>query len=324
MGISKHLETFAGYAVRDFDRATGIQDTAATAYRLRKEPAVAAKPKWSLFGRKAEPTQPADPLEALLADPASNQLQAIVYGSWMADFDPSGGSEEVAAQLAEAAARLPNLKALFIGDITFEECEISWINQTDMSPLFQAYPKLQHFGVRGSTELKIGPVRHAQLKSLVIECGGLPGSVLREVLQSEFPALEHLELYLGEESYGFDFEAGDLEPLLSGIVFPNLRALGLRDSEIADEIAEAVAKAPVLSRLQRLDLSLGTLSDAGARALLESRGVAALKELDIHHHYVSPELVEALEKLGPKVDASDPQEADEDGEDVYRYIAVGE
>jgi hypothetical protein len=134
-----------------------------------------------------------------------------------------------------------------------------------MTPLFQAYRNLQHFGVRGSNELKIGPVRHSQLKSLVIQCGGLPGGVLRQVLQSELPALEHLELYLGEENYGFDFEVGDLEPLLSGIVFPNLRSLGLRDSEIADEIAAAVAKAPILSRIKMLDLSLGTLSDAGGR-----------------------------------------------------------
>jgi len=193
-----------------------------------------------------------------------------------------------------------------------------------MSPLFKAYPNLQHFGVRGSSELKMGPVRHAQLKSLVIECGGLPGSVLRQVLQSEFPSLEHLELYLGEENYGFDFKVGELEPLLSGIVFPNLCSLGLRDSEIADEIAAAVAKSPILSRIKALDLSLGNLSDAGARALLESPGVAALERLDIHHHYVSRELVQKLEKLGPAVDASDPKEADEDADEASRYIAISE
>jgi hypothetical protein len=325
MAISKHLESFAGFTVRDFNPAKGIQDTAKTIYRLRKDPEGAVPPKRGLFSWKsAPPPQPVDPLEALLTDPASSQLQGLVYGSWMEEYDPSDGSAEIVGQLADAAPQLPNLKALFVGDITFEECEISWINQSDMAPLLQAYPQLQHFGVRGSNELRMGPVRHLQLKSLVIECGGLPGKVLREVLQSEFPALEHLELYLGEENYGFDFAVGDLEPLLSGIVFPNLRSLGLRDSEIADDIAIAIAKAPVLSRLKVLDLSLGTLSDAGARGLLDSPGIRALQKLDVHHHYISPELVRELEKLGPEVDASDPKEADKDGEDAYRYVAVGE
>lgn len=328
MPISEHLESFAGFAVRDFDPAEGVQDTARTIYRIRKElepPATPAKRVLGLFSRKpATPPKPADPLEALLADPASSQLQGLVYGSWMQDFDTSGSSEEIVRQLAQVAARLPNLKALFIGDMTFEECEISWINQSDMAPLLQAYPQLQHFGVRGSTDLRIGPVRHAQLKSLVIECGGLPLSVLRGVLQSEFPALAHLELYLGDENYGFDFAVSDLEPLLSGIVFPNLRSLGLRDSEIADDIAAAIAKAPILSRLTSLDLSLGTLSDAGARALLDSPGMRKLQKLDLHYHFISPELVSELQKLGPEVDTSDPQEADKYHGEEHRYVAVGE
>jgi hypothetical protein len=325
MPISEHLESFAGYNVRDFDPAVGIQEAANTIYRIHKEPEAASPPKRGLFSRKpANPPAPADPLQALLADPMIAQLQGIVYGSWMEDFDPSGNSEAVVAQLAEVAAQLPSLKALFIGDITYEQCEISWLNQSDMAPLFQAFPRLQHFGVRGSNELKMGPVRHAQLKSLVLECGGLPGTVLREILQSEFPALERLELYLGEANYGFDFAVADLEPLLSGIVFPNLRSLGLRDSEIADDVAVAIANAPNLSRLKVLDLSLGTLSDTGARALLDSPAIKGLQKLDVHHHYISPELVAQLEHLGPEVDTSDAKEPDKHGGEEYRYISVGE
>ena len=325
MPISEHLESFAGFAVRDFDPATGIQDAANTIYRLRKEPGGGAPPKRGLLARfRSPPPAPADPVEALLADPASGQLQGLVYGAWMEDFDSSVGSEAIVAQIAAAAPRLPSLKVLFIGDMTYEECEISWITQNDVTPLLQAYPGLQHFGVRGSTELKITPVRHTQLKSLVIECGGLPASVLRGVLQSELPSLEHLELYLGEENYGADFKVADLEPLLSGIIFPKLRSVGLRDSELADDVAAALAKAPLLSRIKVLDLSLGNLSDAGAQALLGSPAVAGLEKLDIHHHYVSPALVARLEKLGPEVDASDHQKADKDGDEEYRYIAVGE
>src|ERR1051326_4413780 len=111
MAISSHLDSFAGFDVRDFDPAAGLQDTATTIYRLRKDPDAGSPPKRSFFSRKpAPPPKPADPLAALLADPASRQLQGIVYGAWMEDFDSSVDSGAVVRQLAEAAAQLPSLK----------------------------------------------------------------------------------------------------------------------------------------------------------------------------------------------------------------------
>ena len=61
-----------------------------------------------------------------------------------------------------------------------------------------------------------------------------------------------------------------------------------------------------------LDLSLGNLSDRGAGAAGHPR-LAGLERLDIHHHYVSPALVERLQALGIQVDAGEPQV--EDAED---------
>ncbi len=42
------------------------------------------------------------------------------------------------------------------------------------------------------------------LVALTIESGGLPAAVVREVASAHLPALEHLELWLGEENYGGD------------------------------------------------------------------------------------------------------------------------
>jgi hypothetical protein len=331
MPISEHLESFAGFTVQDFDPAKGIQDTAKTIYRLRKdseEEPVRPAPKGFLGrvlgGGKAPPTPPKDPLEALLADPASRDLKGIVYGSWLKEFDSETSSEEIVRQIAEAKDRLPGLQALFVGDMTLEECEISWITQSDVAPLLRAFPRLEHFGVRGSNGLGIGPVQHANLKSLVIQCGGLPASVLRQVLQSDYPALEHLELWLGEEGYGADIKVADLQSLLDGRLFPKLSSLGLRDSELADEVAAAVSKAPILERIKVLDLSLGNLSDAGAEALLQSPMIARLERLDLHHHFVSPALTSRLEQLGPSLDASDRQKAETYDGKEYRFISVGE
>ncbi len=56
-----------------------------------------------------------------------------------------------------------------MGDITYEECEVSWINQADMSPLLAAYPQLEVFRVRGGTGLAFSKIKHAHLTELGVE-----------------------------------------------------------------------------------------------------------------------------------------------------------
>ena len=236
-------------------------------------------------------------------------------------------SAAVVEAITSAAESLPKLTALFLGDITYEENEISWIRQSDLSPLFNAYPDLEHFGVRGSTGLSLGIPRLPKLKTLVIESGGLPLSVIQEAFAAEMPVLEHLELWLGEEGYGAEASVDNLSPILGSEApnkRPQLRHLGLRDSEIADGIATALAKAPILRQLESLDLSLGTLSDEGAVALASSHEISNLKRLDIHHHYVSAEVIESLKVLEIEVNADDPQTADVQNGETHRYVAVGE
>jgi Leucine Rich Repeat (LRR) protein len=145
---------------------------------------------------------------------------------------------------------------------------------------------------------------------------------------SSLPALEHLEIWLGTSQYGADTTAADLKGILAGKGLPALRYLGLRNSEIADAIAAALAKAPVLERVRVLDLSLGNLGDKGALALAAIPAIAKLEKLDIHHHFVTADGIGQLEALGIAVDSSDWQssgdedEADEDVSD--RYVAHAE
>src|SRR5262249_24887366 len=182
----------------------------------------------------------------------------LVVGAWEEMFE-DGASARIVEALVVARDRLPNLRALFFGDIISEECEISWIRQTDISPLFDAYPRLEYFCVRGAEGLQLGALRHQNLKSLIIQSGGLGAAVTRAAISADLPALEHLELWLGTPEYGGTTAIADLEPLLSGTRFPSLGYLGLRDSAIADQIAVAIAPAPILERIRILDLSLGML-----------------------------------------------------------------
>ncbi|MFE6775563.1 STM4015 family protein [Streptomyces sp. NPDC057702] len=253
-------------------------------------------------------------------------VRALVIGQWGEAYEDSSGT--VVELLVAAKDRLTSLEALFIGDLEAEEAEISWIEQDDITPVLDAYPKLRELGVRGGTDLRFPAVRHASLRTLSFEAGGLPGEVVRGVVASELPALEYLEMWLGVEEYGGDATVADLAPLLAGGRFPHLRHLGLRNSEIQDEIATAVAAAPVVAQLTSLDLSLGVLTDAGALALLDGQPLTHLKWIDLHHNFITEEVAERLrttwEAAGVEVDLSETGDSWEDGDEIRRYTAVAE
>jgi predicted DNA-binding WGR domain protein len=260
-----------------------------------------------------------DEQEAFLADPFVGLVQALVIG-----WPGGGGPGEIVRALVNARDRLPHLRALFLGDIPYTEQEISWINQSDLTPLFTAFPRLEHFRARGGGGLALKPFEHANLRSLAFEASNLPREVVRAVGASRLPALEHLELWLGTEEYGADTTVADLKDLLAGKATPALRYLGLRNSEISDDIARALAGSPLLERLRVLDLSLGTLSDSGAEALLAIPALARLERLDLNHHYVSPALVDRLRAAGVPVDAGEPLEAEMAAGHAHRYVAHAE
>ncbi|MCZ2525324.1 MULTISPECIES: STM4015 family protein [Streptomyces] len=259
-------------------------------------------------------------------DPAG--VRAVVIGQWGEPYDNDSG--EVVSLLVGARDRLTGLRAVFLADLEMEEAEISWIEQSDVTPVLEAYPALEEFGVRGGSGLRFPAVRHEALRRLWFETGGLPGEVVRGVGACTLPALEYLEMWLGVSDYGGDAGVADLAPLLEGGRFPRLRHLGLQDSEIQDEIAAAVASAPVVAQLRSLSLSMGVLTDAGAEALLTGQPLTHLAELDLHHHYLSEPMMqrlrEALEPAGVRVDLSECEEPESDGDDgtVWRYVAVSE
>lgn len=258
--------------------------------------------------------------ERFTANPACSATKAIIIGAFHGD-DPEQSSEEAVELLVSARRLLPNLRGIFLGDILSEENEISWIFQTDVSPLFTAYPELEHFRVRGGQELSFGGgIQHAALKSLIVESGGTSAATIREILVSNLPALEHLEIWMGDDNYGGDSSIEDLQPVFEGIHWPKLKYLGLRNCPYADDIAAAIVQAPILGQLETLDLSLGTLGDEGASALLECDAISGLRKLDLHHNYISEEVGKALEKRFRSVDVS----SDAYGDDDDRYIAVSE
>ncbi|MFD9465644.1 STM4015 family protein [Streptomyces sp. NPDC060027] len=322
MTINRHLEEFHGLPAFDFPEGDGKSSRAASlpapetvAWRISVD-AYDSKEQWE------------DAFARFLAAVDTQQVRALIVGAWSEVYD--NGPDAVIEALVAARDRLPALRGLFLADIVMEECEVSWIVQGDVSPLLEAFPALEEFGVRGGSQLVFPAVRHERLRSLTVETGGMPVEAVRGIAGSDLPALVALDLWLGTSEYGGDADVADLEPFFAGTRLPGLSRLGLRNSEIQDDICRALASAPVVARLEDLDLSMGVLTDDGATALLSGQPLTHLKKLDLHHNYLSAalrtRLLETLEPAGVLVDVDqDDAESDEEEDGtVWRFVAVGE
>ncbi|MGI5156979.1 STM4015 family protein [Microbispora sp. CA-102843] len=308
----RYNKTYAGLPVVEVapNQAEDIPDPGAVAVRISSG--------WG------EDYPIAEAFGALLTQVDTAAVPAIVIGGWNDCYGKS--SEQIVGLLAENAARFPGLRSLFVGAISSDEAEISWIQQSDVTPLLEAFPWLERLEVRGGSGLRLRPVTHGSLRMLRFETGGLPAEVVRAIGACDLPALEHLDLWLGEENYGGNATVADLAPILSGERMPALRHLGLQDSEIQDEIAAAVASAPVVARLESLALSMGMLTDTGAEALLGGQPLTHLNRLDLHHHFLTDAMVARVTEAlpGVEVDLSEQEEAEEDEGEIWRYVAVSE
>ncbi|ONI86419.1 hypothetical protein ALI144C_10860 [Actinosynnema sp. ALI-1.44] len=311
MTIHEHLTTFHGLPVVAFPAEQ--PPTGPVAWRLAIEPWDGDETFAELWDR-------------FLTTVDTSAVTALVVGQWGEPGDDDR-SNQVIDHILAAKDRLPALTGIFLGDMVMEENEISWIQQSDITPLLTALPKLTELGVRGGDGLELEPVRHSALEILRIETGGLPRGVVSGVSRSELPALRDLRLWLGVDEYGGDWQREDLRPLLDGGKFASLRVLGLQNSDRQDEICELVAESAIVRQVETLDLSMGILTDKGARHLLS---LTHLKSLDLHHHFLSEEmsaeLVSALGGAGVEVNVDDVQQPDRyDGDsEPYYYTAISE
>lgn len=219
----------------------------------------------------------------------------------------NANTDVVLETLVKHKAAMPNLVSLYLNDIDSEECELSWIVEGDLTPVWKHFPNLREFKVRGYPG-EMGEISMPKLESFTIECSGMKKKNLEQLFNADMPNLMHLELWIGTDEYGGETNIGDWDPLLSGKIFPKLKYLGLRNCSYADALAKIVANAPILDRIETLDMSLGTMGDEGGTAVYQSEYVRRLKHLDLHHHFMSDWMVgrfTGVNKLAPSPKSSE-------------------
>jgi len=126
--IYNNVKTFAGKKVADYDPEKKPTAGGKTIYRFRSD--------W-------EEDQQEENLIHFLESDAAAEATGIVLGQWGGEEPYEATPTALIEALVKHKARLPKLNALYVGDIVQEENEISWIGQTDVSPLLKAFPGLE-------------------------------------------------------------------------------------------------------------------------------------------------------------------------------------
>lgn len=260
-------------------------------------------------------------LAALLDSPAARFLRGLQLG--LAELDDVNHYEHLVPLLRERAPLLA-LEELVVGAFAYpEETEISWTEVGDIGALPGCCPRLRSLKIRGG-QIELGRLAHPTLERLTIESGGLNLSALRSVLDAELPRLRELELWLGDAGYGAEAQLHDFDALFGGERFPELEVLRLRNAEISDELAAALARSKLLPRLRVLDLSMGTLHAPGAAVLRAQRDrFAHLERLDLRDNYLDDSDARAL--ASPTVLTGEQRQVYvHPGVEPARYVSVGE
>jgi uncharacterized protein (TIGR02996 family) len=256
----------------------------------------------------------------LLAHPSAMLLEELVVGR-LGVFDEYA-YQPVADAIAKA--RPVNLRRLDFADFHSEDTELSWSDLGDLSKMLRALPRLEQLKLRGGG-MALGTLDLPHLRSFGVETGGLSSAATRAISSARWPQLERLHVYFGSDNYGAEASIDDIVPILAARGLAKLRHLGLMNAEFSDEIAEQLGRSKVLRQLETLDLSLGTLGERGARAILAQRDrFAHLKQLDLADNFIPDDLCAELSRVCGSVSIGDQEEPDEwDGEE-HRYVSVGE
>lgn len=216
----------------------------------------------------------------------------------------------------------PSLRHLAVGDFEFpDDSEISWVEAGSVAALWAVLPELRVLEVQGA-RIELGAITAPKLQKLQLHTGGLGKEPARRLAEADLPAIEHLEIWWGTEDYGGACDAGDVASVVAAAArWPRLRWLGLMNADFADTIPAVLLGSDILPRLAELDLSMGTMTDVGAQVILDDAAqFAHLERLNLDDNFIGDELSARLRAALPSATLAEQ----EDGDDEYLYVSVGE
>ncbi len=262
-----------------------------------------------------------DILEEVLEHPSGRFIQEFAFQS---NGDPNDGKLQDLVDLLGKKAP-PTTRRIVLGD---NVDQISWHHTGSLAKLWKGVPNLRTLEIE-TGEFDVGTMVAPALERGIFITGGLSKSCGTGLAKATMPNIKHLEIYYGTEEYGGGCSVDEALTLLERKDLPKLEYLGLKNSEFADDLARVVggkSAQKLVKQLKVLDLSLGIMTDAGAEALIAAKDqLAHLEKLDLTRNFLTKKGIKALkDAFGAKVVTVEQEEGDEDGDEVYRYVAITE
>ena len=258
-----------------------------------------------------------DILDKVFAHPSGRYVTEL---NLMSNGDPNEDNLQNLLDLVGKKAP-KTLRKIVIGD---NVDQISWHHTGDLGKMWKGVPNLKILEIE-TGEFDVGKMDAPNLERAIFVTGGLSKACGKHIATASMPKVKHLEIYYGTDNYGGDCTVKEVKPLLDRTDLKDLQYLGLKNSEFANDIAKAVVGAKIVKQLKVLDLSLGTMTDEGAKALADGKeSLKHLEVLDLTRNYLTKAGIKLVAGLCKKVITDRQEKADGDGEDTYYYCAVTE
>lgn len=259
-------------------------------------------------------------VDAALRLPSARFLRTLEIA--LPSAHEEGMAERLHAVLAAHGPR-PLLRSLRLETNTSEEM-LSWTSAGELSGLRAVFPGLALLDVHAGS-FTAEDFDFPTLKTLRLRTCGLTEANVAALAAGDFPVLEELELWVGGSNYGVRVGPDHLVALLTSPRLPKLKTLGLCNNDFTDLLVNAVLGSPLLPRLEELTLSMGTLSEVGARRLIDAApAFRHLKAIDVDDNYLPDETLAELQRALPQVTSDGQRTPEEYDGQLHRYASVGE
>lgn len=260
-------------------------------------------------------------VKQVLASPAVVSLTELHVGVQRWDR----GEKDVPAVLKTVGASPvgAQIRRLDVGPAKENDIDTAHYTPGKLDGISEYFPALESLRVHGAG-FTLGALELPKLRDLTIETCGLSRRNMKSITAARWPELERLDLWFGSEDHGAQCGVKDLEAILDGAAFPRVKHLGLRNAEFTDALCKALPKARILKQLETLDLSMGTMSDEGARSLAAApQALRHLATITVTDNFLTRAGIAALRKLGPTIVSKEQKDFDDD-DPSYRYVSVAE
>jgi hypothetical protein len=198
---------------------------------------------------------------------------------------------------ALAAARPLVLRRVQLGDAAYGLANIGKLDHS-----WPGLACLHELVLQG--QFSLGTVVLPQLRTLDLWPNPFRKKLARELVEAPWPELRTLSLHLGN---CHDHVARELISLIHRPDMPALVDLRLIAFRHAQTLVEQLSRAPVLARLETLDLRHGSISDHGVRPILaHPDAFAHLARLDLSDTAISKKTFARLRHVLPNVVGKSP------------------